>query len=144
LNDTWQFDLKTNKWTNVTPEDKNNIYPPRVIATSSTIGDKLYVYGGTLSGMGSVPKESCGAPFPQRPNSNEIWCFDQLQLKWSQLGIAGDPVPRLKRLNSIAVNGKMYIMAGWDFIWFGETPDAKLYGTGPGQIWNKDVYCFEP
>jgi N-acetylneuraminic acid mutarotase len=144
LNDTWQFDLKTNKWTDITNKIKDHIFPPRGIGSGVTIGDKLYIHGGTYAGIGFTPLDICDAPFPQRAISNEIWCFDQVHHTWKQIGATGDGMPRIKRHAACEADGKMYILAGFDYIWFGGTPEHELFGNGPGQVWNEEIYCFEP
>ncbi|SRR5579883_454110 len=144
LNDTWQFDIKTNQWTELTASIKENIFPPRGIGCAVTIGDDLYIHGGTLAGSGYTPKEACDAPFPQRAITNEIWRFNQVHHTWTHLGAAGDGSPRIKRHVACEAAGKMYLFSGFDYIWFGGTPEHQLFGNGPGQIWNEDVYCFDP
>lgn len=133
--DTWEYDIATNKWRDVTPK-QDNIMPPRNFASAVTIGDYLYVHGGAMDGVGYVSRDICGAPFNQRNICDEIWRFDLINHHWTKLGPCGDPSPRLKRTNATAVNGKMYIFAGWDYQWYKE--------GGPGQIWNTDTFCYEP
>jgi N-acetylneuraminic acid mutarotase len=127
LADTWQHDLATATWTDVTPPPAQDIQPPRNYAAAAVIGQFLYVIGGDLPGGTS----GCGAPFPQNP-TNEIWKFHLNQHVWSQVIPAGDPVPRLKRTNAAVANGVVYVLSGWDFV------------CPPGQIWNLEVHTFDP
>lgn len=143
LNDTWEFNLQTNKWKNITPS-QSNIFPPRDHSSAAVIGKYLYIQGGAMCGLGHTDNVTCGAFFPQRSLTDELWRFDLTEHVWSKLGVAGDPLPRMKRNVGVNINNKMYIMAGFDFQWFGGTPAEELYGKGPGQIWNENVYMFDP
>lgn len=133
-NDTWEYDLKTNKWKNITPQNESeNIMPPRIFAAGAIIGNYMYLQGGNLSGVGET--RGCGAVWPQSA-SDEFWSFDLTQHVWKKLAPCGDVgLPRLRRNTAAVVDGKMYIFAGWDF---------QCYGTGPGQIWNSDVFSYDP
>jgi hypothetical protein len=129
LDDTWELALATRRWKNVTPAPGDNVAPPRNYGTAVTIGDSLYLQGGdTPVGV------DCG-PFPQHPTS-ELWRFDLHDRVWTQQFPGGDPLARLKRINSARVAGSMYIFGGYDFACDG--------GVTPRQIWNHDVYRFTP
>ncbi len=97
--------------------------PPRHEALSGTQPrwNKLTVYGGS--------------PFQQNP-TEELWRFDLVKRVWTQVQPDGDPLVRLKRTNAAKVGNQMYIFAGYDFQCSG--------GTGAGQIWNLDVYSYDP
>lgn len=129
LTDTWEFDLNTGAWTQVTPTP--DIQPHRNYGAASVIGGKLYLHGGDTPGGSS----GCGAPFPQNP-SDELWQLDLVRHTWTRLSPSGDPLVRLKRHNSTVVDGRMYIFSGFDFQCDGL--------TGPGQVWNLDVYSYDP
>jgi N-acetylneuraminic acid mutarotase len=131
LDDTWEFDLNTNTWSEVTPAPQNNIQPPRNYGAAAVIEGNLYLQGGDVPGGSS----GCGAPFPQNP-TEELWRFDLVQHVWTRLFPAGDPLVALKRHNAAVVGSRMYIFSGWDFQCEG--------GVGPGQVWNLDVYRYEP
>ncbi|MDQ3915671.1 MAG: galactose oxidase [Actinomycetota bacterium] len=130
LADTWQFDLGTNAWQDITPSAGSNIDPHRNYGAAGVIGNDMYLHGGDLPG-GSM---GCGAPFPQNP-TEELWRFDVSRRVWTRLSPGGDPLVRLKRHAAAVVADRMYVFLGWDF---------KCEGTGPGQIWNLDVYSFDP
>lgn len=131
--DTWEYDLKTNKWTNITPANKDdNMTPPRIFSAGAVIGDYMYVQGGNLSGVGDT--RGCGALWPQSV-TDELWSFDLSQHIWKKLGACGDGLPRLRRNSAAVVDNKMYIFSGWDF---------QCYGQGPGQIWNQNVFSYAP
>jgi len=130
LADTWQYDLVLNRWREVTP-GQQNIDPPRNYGAATVLGRALYLYGGDVSGGTG----GCGAPFPQNPTA-ELWRFDLIGHTWQQLSPRGDPLVQLKRHAAAAVDGRMYVVSGWDFRCDG--------GAGPGQIWNLDVYSLSP
>jgi len=129
LNDTWEFDLEDETWTELTPEAPLNIDPPRNLGASTLVGRNLYLHGGDVPGG-----EDCGAVFLQNP-TEELWRFDLDAQEWSQLQPIGDPLARLKRTSAATVGGSMYIFGGFDF----ECNDGV-----PEQIWNLDVYRFLP
>ncbi|XXX74667.1 kelch repeat-containing protein [Sorangium sp. So ce134] len=131
LDDTWEFDLRTRRWTEVTPRARRDITPPRNYGAAAVIGWDLYLQGGDVSGGSS----GCGAPFEQNP-IEELWRYSPVQRKWTKLSPGGDPLVRLKRHVATEVNGAMYLFSGWDFACDG--------GVGPGQLWNRDVYSFDP
>lgn len=130
LNDTWEFDLRTNTWTEVTPTETFNINPARNYGSAAVIGNALYLHGGDLPGG----ERGCGSPFLQNP-TEELWRFDLVKRVWTQVQPDGDPLVRLKRTNAAKVGNQMYIFAGYDFQCSG--------GNGPGQIWNLDVYSYD-
>jgi hypothetical protein len=130
LGDTWQFDLAARRWVNVTPA-VGNISPPRNYGAAAVVGAAMYLQGGDVpGGVGG-----CGAPFEQNPVA-DLWRFDLVNHTWRQVIPAGDPLVRLKRHAAATVLGRMYIVSGWDF--------RCDNGTGPGQLWNLDVYALSP
>ena len=131
LSDTWELDLDTNTWTDVTPPPERNVQPPRNYGSAAVIGTSLYMQGGDTPD-GSA---GCGAPFPQNPQE-ELWRFESLHRTWTRLTPSGDALPRIKRTNAAAVAGKMYVFAGYDFQCQGD--------VGPGQVWNLDVFSYNP
>ncbi|WP_437597784.1 hypothetical protein WMF28_34345 [Sorangium sp. So ce590] len=92
------------------------------------IGSNLYLQGGDGS-------SGCGAPFEQNP-IEELWRYSPNNRKWTQLSPGGDPLVKLKRHVAAEVNGTMYVFSGWGFACDGD--------VGPGQLWNRDVYSFDP
>jgi N-acetylneuraminic acid mutarotase len=129
LNDTWQYDLHTGQWRNITPASRN-ITPSRISGASAKIGHSLYLAGGDAPGGSS----DCGASFPQNP-TNELWRFDLVRHTWSQVTAGGDTFPAIKRTSAAEVNGRMFVFAGWGF--------TCTNGQG-GQTWNPDVYVYAP
>ncbi len=130
LNDTWTYDLATNKWSSLGPA-VIGIEPGRNYAAAGVLGSTLLVQGGDIPGG----EAGCGAPFPQNP-TEELWRFDVPTKAWKQLDPAGEKLTRIKRHSAGTVRGKLYIVNGWDFQCTG--------GVGPGQVWNTDVYSFTP
>jgi hypothetical protein len=130
LADTWEFDLVRQSWREVTPA-VFTIEPPRNYGAAAVVGLALYLQGGDLSGgVGG-----CGAPFPQNP-TEQLWRFDLVDRTWHQVRPGGDPLVRLKRHAAASVDGRVYVVSGWDF-----RCDS---GAGPGQIWNLDTYVVMP
>jgi hypothetical protein len=130
LGDTWQFDLAARRWVEVTPA-AGNIAPPRNDGASTVVGTAMYLHGGDVPGGVA----GCGTPFEHNPVA-ELWRFDLVNRLWRQVTPAGDPLPRLKRHAAATVLGRMYVVSGWDFRCDG--------GSGPGQIWNLNVYALTP
>lgn len=129
-NDTWQYDLSTAAWTEVTPAE-GNIDPPRNYGSAAVIDGFLYMHGGDTPGGTS----GCGAPFAQNP-SEELWRFDLVRHTWSQVHPHGDALVPLKRTNAATVGPRMYIFSGFDFRCEDETDE--------GQVWNLDVFAYDP
>lgn len=127
--DTWQFNVLTSTWSDVTPAT-GNIAPVRNDGAAAHVGLSLYVQGGETPG-GTT---GCGSVFPQNPTS-ELWRYSLLRRTWEQVTPQGDALPRLKRAVGAAVGGRMYVFAGFDF--------ACENGLG-GQIWNDGVYSYSP
>jgi N-acetylneuraminic acid mutarotase len=127
LADTWELDLVHEVWREVTPVAAD--IPPRNYGAAAVLGAQLYLQGGDRPG-GSA---GCGAPFPQNP-VDELWRFDLVERTWHRVTPGGDPLARLKRHAAATVDGRMYIVSGWDFRCDG--------GVGPGQVWNTDVFSF--
>jgi Galactose oxidase, central domain/Kelch motif len=130
LGDTWQFDLGRRAWRDVTPA-VSTIDPARDYGAAAGVGTSLYLHGGDISGG----EDGCGAPFPQNP-TDQLWRFDLIGRTWHLVSPAGDPLVRLKRHAAASVDGRMFVVSGWDFRCEG--------GTGPGQIWNLDTFAFTP
>jgi N-acetylneuraminic acid mutarotase len=129
LPDTWEYDLEAGAWTDVTPAPADDIAPPRNYGSAAIVDRGLYLHGGDTPGG-----PDCGAVFPQNP-TDELWRFDLDERTWERQFPGGDPLVRLKRTNAARVDGAMYVFAGFDF--------ACVDGA-PQQIWNQDVYRFQP
>ncbi|YCM42866.1 hypothetical protein V2O64_16275 [Verrucomicrobiaceae bacterium 227] len=131
LQDVWQLDLDTLTWEEVTPSPNKDIDIHGNLGAAAIMGNHLYVQGGDVPGGES----GCGAPFPQSA-TNAVWSFHLKQHRWRQIEPGGDPTAWLKRNVGVAIDGKFYILAGFDFQCDG--------GAGPGQIWNNDVFVLDP
>jgi N-acetylneuraminic acid mutarotase len=129
LSDTWQLDVPTLTWFDVTPEPASNLDPPRNVAAAAQLGDALYVHGGDIPGG-----EECGAVFAQNA-TRELWRFDLTQGEWKQVTPRGSRVPRLKRSRAVAVDATVYIFGGYDF--------TCENGVGV-QTWNDAMFAYRP
>ncbi|HET7867441.1 MAG TPA: kelch repeat-containing protein [Burkholderiaceae bacterium] len=127
--DTWQFNVLTSTWSDVTPAT-GNISPVRNDGAAAHVGLSLYVQGGETPGGTS----GCGSMFPQNPSA-ELWRYSLLRRTWEPVTPQGDALPHLKRSAAAAVAGRMYVFAGFDF--------ACANGLG-GQVWNDSVYSYSP
>lgn len=130
LPDTWELDLATLTWTDVTPPPDRDIQPPRNYGSAVVVGESLYLHGGDIPGGSS----GCGAPFEQNP-VDEVWHLDVLDRTWQLMNPTGDRAA-LKRTAAAAVDGRMYVFSGFDF----ECEEID----DPGQVWNLDVFSYEP
>lgn len=128
LNDTWEYDLGCGRWQQIRP--RPDIEPGRNYAAPAVLGKYLYLQGGDLPGGSS----GCGAPFPQNP-TEQLWRYHIARQRWEAVTPAGDPLARLKRHEATVARGRMYVLGGWDF---------QCDGTGPGQIWNLEVFALTP
>jgi len=131
LQDVWQLDLATLTWEEVTPAPNEDIDVHGNLGAAAIMGNHLYVQGGDIPGG----EAGCGAPFPQNA-TDALWKFHLTQNRWTQFNPSGDPLPHLKRNVGVGIDGKFYVLAGFDFLCNG--------GAGPGQIWNNDVFVFDP
>ncbi|MBA3660614.1 MAG: hypothetical protein H0W64_02705 [Gammaproteobacteria bacterium] len=133
MDDTWEYDIQSNKWTNITSATHNMI-PARNQGAAALIGDFFFAQGGDVDDEERA-NLGCGAPFPQSPD-HEFWQLDLVKNQWSKLQTTGEPLPRIKRTRGVAVKDKMYVFLGYDF--------QCENDIGPGQIWNHDVFSFTP
>ncbi len=133
LDDTWELDLATGQWEDVTPTADGDALPApeRNYGAGGIVGDHLYLYGGDLPGGSS----DCGAPFAQNP-TDELWRFDLDQRTWEPVTPGGDPTVPLKRTNAAVARDRVYVFGGYDW----ECDQL----TDPGQVWNPHVYSYEP
>lgn len=129
LADTWSYAPSTGTWTELTPEPSDDIDPPRYLGASAVLGPRLFLHGGDIPGG-----DLCGAVFAQNP-TDELWSFDPRRRVWSPLIPKGAPLPRLKRTRGVGVRGSMFVFGGYDF-----ACDDGL----PSQIWNTDVFRYQP
>lgn len=104
FNDLYYFELNTFKspkarWELIEPV--NNFKPPPVANHSMSVyKNKIYIFGGIYN---------------NEKISNDLWCFDALTNKWSQLPTTGNvPLP-VNEHSSCIINDKLYIYGGNDF-----------------------------
>ncbi|KAK6203638.1 uncharacterized protein RJT21DRAFT_119803 [Scheffersomyces amazonensis] len=104
FNDLYFFELNTfkspkAKWELVEP--LNNFKPPPLTNHSMAIyKNKLYVFGGVYN---------------NEKVSNDLWSYDPLSNKWSQIPTTGNiPLP-VNEHSSCVVNDKLFVYGGNDF-----------------------------
>lgn len=82
-------------------EPANNFKPPPLTNHSmSAYKNKLYVFGGVYN---------------NEKVSNDLWCFDTLSNKWTQLSPTGNLPPPVNEHSSCVVNDRLFIYGGNDF-----------------------------
>lgn len=136
FNDLYYFELNTFKspkarWELIEPV--NNFKPPPVANHSMSVyKNKIYIFGGIYN---------------NEKISNDLWCFDALTNKWSQLPTTGSvPLP-VNEHSSCVINDKLYIYGGNDFhgliydtlyvldlhtlVWSQLVQSASINGPGP-------------
>ncbi|CAK7895944.1 kelch repeat-containing protein 1 [[Candida] anglica] len=136
FNDLYYFELNTFKspkarWETVEP--LNNFKPPPLTNHSMCVHkNRIYVFGGVYN---------------NEKVSNDLWCFDAIINKWTQIATTGAvPLP-VNEHSSCMVNDKMYIYGGNDFsgviydtlyvldlhslVWSKLTEQGEINGPGP-------------
>lgn len=104
FNDLYYFELNTFKlpkarWETIEP--LNNFKPPPLTNHSMCVHkNRIYVFGGVYN---------------NEKVSNDLWCFDAIINKWTQVTTTGAiPLP-VNEQSACLVNDKMYIYGGNDF-----------------------------
>lgn len=104
FNDLYYFELTSFKlpkarWELVDP--LNNFKPPPLTNHSMSVHkNKIYVFGGVYN---------------NEKVSNDVWCFDTLINKWTQLQTTGDvPLP-VNEHSAVIVGDRLYVYGGNDF-----------------------------
>lgn len=77
FDDTWRFDLDSNTWTEITPDDANPEQRCLHTASYDTLNRRMIVYGGQTSGA-----------------RGDIWAFDIAQNRWTELTPQNSPAGR--------------------------------------------------
>jgi len=135
-NDLYYFELNTfksskAKWELVEP--LNNFLPPPLTNHSMiTYKSKLYIFGGVYN---------------NEKVSNDLWSFDALINKWTQIPTTGSIPPPTNEHSCCAVHDKLYIYGGNDFsgviysslyvldlntfVWSKITTEGEVDGPGP-------------
>jgi len=126
--DTWSYNPRTNKWTNITPPEANNLIPQVNNHQASTfIGSQFLIFGGETPGS----TDGCGSPFPQNP-SNNFWSMDVSDSPkiWKKITTSNVTPPKVKRHAGDDIGQCFCYYGGWDF------------ACPPGQTWNNDLWCI--
>lgn len=138
FNDMYYFELNTFKspkarWETVEP--LNNFKPPPLTNHSMCVHkNRIYVFGGVYN---------------NEKVSNDLWCFDAIINKWTQVTTTGAIPAPVNEHSSCLINDKMYVYGGNDFsgtiydtlyvldlhslVWskLVENDDVLLNGPGP-------------
>jgi len=72
FDDTWSFDLSTNRWTNLTPSGLKPLKRCLHHAAYDEANDRFLLFGGCSSGFGKCPQD-------------DLWSFDLKANVWKQL-----------------------------------------------------------
>lgn len=116
--DTWRFDLTTDKWEQVST---TNNPPPRLYHAATTDGSTLYAYGGGDEGA------LFGAGF-----HSDLWALDLASGAWTELHSGGSSAPA----------GRIWPHIAWDeagsrLLLFGGHDDGALGN-------NNELWQFKP
>ncbi|HET6401655.1 MAG TPA: kelch repeat-containing protein [Candidatus Kapabacteria bacterium] len=92
------YDTKTDRWTTL---QTTGVFTPRAALTSCVVNGKIYVMGG-----------SKGPEWPQNL-TNALEVFDPATNTWTTPKTTGTFTPRCV-LSSAVINGKIYVVGGFD------------------------------
>jgi hypothetical protein len=81
FDDTWAFDLASNRWSDISPSDGRPIRRCLHHAVYDTAGDQMFLYGGCASGFGPCPL-------------GDLWSFDFRKGMWKEVRPATVPPAR--------------------------------------------------
>ncbi|HKA19656.1 MAG TPA: kelch repeat-containing protein [Blastocatellia bacterium] len=110
-NDLWRYNIRSNTFVAIVPEDKTNI-------TGRTHGAAA-IYGNVfVVALGDIPSGGCyteQASEHQNP-TNEVWSVtvDKGSPAWTRVNIGFSPPP-LKRLVYAKAGGRLYVTHGFDY-----------------------------
>jgi len=130
FNDTWEYSICCNKWTDVTPPPTRNIFPPVNDFSSAAIVDHtMILYGGEQN----VDPVVCPPPIvPQGPTNNTWLLNTKVPFKgYIKLDTDDHTPPPLKRQAGTNVGRCFFLYGGFSF------PSCAV-----GQIYNTDVWAI--
>lgn len=81
FDDTWAFDLATNRWSNLTPSGTRPLRRCLHHAVYDPANSQMLLYGGCASGFGPCPL-------------GDLWSFDLNTNRWTERTAATRPAPR--------------------------------------------------
>lgn len=81
FDDTWAFDLSSNRWLNITPSGTRPLRRCLHHAVLDPASRQMYLYGGCASGFGPCPL-------------GDLWSFDLRSNSWTEITGAVKPPPR--------------------------------------------------
>lgn len=81
FDDTWAFDLASNRWSDISPTSGRPVRRCLHHAVYDTAGDQMFLYGGCASGLGPCPL-------------GDLWRFDFRSGQWKEMPGSVAPQPR--------------------------------------------------
>ncbi|KAK2959152.1 putative Tip elongation aberrant protein 1 [Blattamonas nauphoetae] len=103
-NELWVLSLEKEEWAPLTDFEEQP--QPRAFHSSAKVDNKFYIFGG----------ESLSEDRSQRIVLNDLWCFDAVQLVWTQITFEDGAVPPPRRGASLTMmDEKLYLFGGEKF-----------------------------
>lgn len=84
FDDTWAFDLRTNRWRDISPSSGRPVRRCLHHATADAAGDQMLLFGGCAS----------GTPMPNNCPLGDLWSFDLRTNRWTEVTSNPRPQPR--------------------------------------------------
>ncbi|MFN0102742.1 MAG: kelch repeat-containing protein [Bryobacteraceae bacterium] len=81
FDDTWAFDLASNRWSDISPGDGRPLRRCLHHAVHDPAGDQMFLYGGCASGFGPCPL-------------GDLWAFNLRTNQWKEVRTTVNPPPR--------------------------------------------------
>jgi N-acetylneuraminic acid mutarotase len=129
-NETWLFDLDTNKWQKLEPKTGDLLPSARSGLQMFSWGDNVYVYGGYY-------REQAKKGLEVGHVLDDFWCLNIATLKWLKLKKSGffPPQPRAGLAVTVAKAGAIFFGGLWDEE---DTEDDLL------SVFCNDMYLYKP
>jgi uncharacterized protein (TIGR03437 family) len=123
FDDTWAFDLNTNRWTNITPSGTKPLRRCLHHAVLDPATRQMFLYGGCASGFGPCPL-------------GDLWSFNLNTNTWTELTPSSRPAARQHygfsfdtRRNRIVLNGGSSFGDTWFY-----NPSTRIWNQLPTSI----------
>jgi uncharacterized protein (TIGR03437 family) len=123
FDDTWAFDLNTNRWTNITPSGTKPLRRCLHHAVLDPATRQMFLYGGCASGFGPCPL-------------GDLWSFNLNTNTWTEVTPSSRPAARQhygfsfdSRRNRIVLNGGSSLGDTWFY-----NPSNRIWNQLPTSI----------